>query len=254
MVSSRAAAMPAIDLNGRVALVTGGGTRVGAAIVRALAGAGCDVLVHYATSEAGARAVAADVERLGRKASLLQADLGDRAEVSLLAERALGVAGRLDVLVHNAANFERAAPDALSAEVWDRAFALNVTAPYLLTLALAPALRRARGSVVAVTCLSATRPWKHYIPYSASKAALANLVVGLAQGLAPEVRVNAVAPGTVLPPASFGDDQLARLRERIPLGRFGAAEDVARAVVFLAENDYVTGQTITVDGGRSAVS
>ena len=243
--------MSAIDLHGSVALVTGGGTRVGAAIVRALAAAGCDALVHYGKNAEGARAVAEDVARLGRRASLLQADLTDRAQVAALADRALAAAGRVDVLVHNAANFERVAPEALSADAWDRALALNVTAPYLLTLALAPALRRARGSVVAITCLSATRPWKSYVPYSASKAALANLVEGLALALAPDVRVNAVAPGTVLPPADYDEETLERIRARIPLGRVGAAEDVGRAVVFLAESDYVTGQTITVDGGRS---
>jgi pteridine reductase len=129
--------------------------------------------------------------------------------------------------------------------------ALNVTAPYLLTLALAPALRAARGSVVALTCVSADRPWKNYLPYSVSKAALASLVKGLALALAPEVRVNAVAPGTVLPPAEYAEAQLDRLRARVPLGRLGEAADVARAVVFLAGNDYVTGQTITVDGGGS---
>jgi pteridine reductase len=193
--------MPALDLHGKLALVTGGGTRVGAAIVRALASAGCDVVVHYASSAAGAQAVAADVVAIGRKATLIQADLTDRAHVDRLAREVLAVAGRLDVVVHNAANFDRVLPEALDAAAWDRAFALNVTAPYLLTLALAPALRAARGSVVAITCLSADRPWKNYLPYSARKAALANLVKGLALALAPEVRVNAVAPGTVLPPA-----------------------------------------------------
>lgn len=241
----------ALTLTGKIALVTGGGTRVGAAIVRALAGAGCDVLVHYARSAAGARAVAEDVARLGRRATLFQADLTDRARLDRLAAEALASAGRLDVLVHNAANFERVEPEALTAEAWDRAFALNVTAPYLLTTALAPALRAARGSVVAITCLSAERPWKNYLPYSASKAALANLVKGLAKGLAPDVRVNAVAPGTVMAPADYDEETLARIRAGVPLGRLGAAEDVARAVVFLVSNDYITGQTIAVDGGRS---
>jgi pteridine reductase len=246
--------MPALDLHGRTALVTGGGTRLGAAIVRALAGAGCDTIIHYGHNAEGARAVAADVERLGQKAFLLQADLTDRAQVAALAEQALAATGSISVVVHNAANFERALPEELSADVWDRALALNVTAPYLLTLALAPALRRAQGSVIAITCLSAKRPWKNYIPYSVSKAALTSLVEGLALGLAPAVRVNAVAPGTVLPPEDYDEEKLSRIRAPVPLGRFGAAEDVARAVVFLAENDYLTGQTITVDGGRSVVS
>ncbi len=242
--------MSLLDLTGRVALVTGGGTRVGAAIVRALAAAGCDVLIHHATSAAGARAVAADVAQLGRKATILKADLTDRAALDRLAGEALAAAGQVDVLVHNAANFERVPPDALTAEAWDRALALNTTAPYLLTLALAPSLRAARGSVIAITCLSATRPWKDYLPYTVSKVALAGLVRSLALGLAPEVRVNAVAPGTVLPPVDFEPAVVERLRKRTPLQRLGEPGDVARAVVFLAQNDYLTGQTIDVDGGR----
>jgi pteridine reductase len=245
--------MALVDLHGKTALVTGGGTRVGAAIARALGSAGCDVIVHHAKSADGARTVAADVERLGRRAFTMQADLTDRAAIASLATRASAATGRLDVLVNSAANFERVPLAELSAEAWDRAFALNATAPYLLTLALAPVLRSARGSVTMITCLSASRPWKDYVPYSASKAALANLTAGLALALAPDVRVNAIAPGTVLPPSDYDAEKLARIRERIPLQRFGAAEDVARAVVFLAENDYVTGQTITVDGGRSVV-
>jgi pteridine reductase len=243
--------MTLLDLEGRAALVTGGGTRVGAAIVRALAAAGCDALIHYASNASGAREVAADVARLGRKAALFQADLTDRRALDRLAVEAAAQHGRLDVLVHNAANFERMPPEALTGEAWDRALALNVTAPYLLTMALTPALREARGSVIAITCISVDRPWKNYIPYSVSKAALAHLVQGLALGLAPDVRVNAVAPGTVMPPGEYGDDKLERMRQQVPLKRLGSPEDVARAVVFLAQNDYVTGQTITADGGRS---
>lgn len=243
--------MPSIDLHGRVALVTGGGCRVGAEIVRALAAAGCDVLIHFKGSLEGAASVAADVSRIGRGVTLLQADLTDRGALARLADQALAAAGRLDVLVHSAGIFERTPPGDPAPEVWDRTFALNVTAPYLLTTALAPALRATHGSVVAVTCLSARRPWKSYVPYSASKAALENLVQGLALALAPEVRVNAVAPGTVLAPADYDEEKLTRIRTRVPLARLGEAADVARAVVFLASNDYLTGETIAVDGGRS---
>jgi pteridine reductase len=245
--------MSRVDLTGRTALVTGGGTRVGAAITRALAGAGCDLLIHYASSASDAQEIAADVARLGRKATLFQADLTDRREIDRLAAETLAYGGRLDILVHNAGNFERTPPDALTAAAWDRALSLNATAPYLLTLALAPALRAARGSVIAITCISADRPWKNYIPYSVSKAALTHLVRGLAVGLAPEVRVNAVAPGTVMPPAGYDADKIARIIAEIPLHRVGSSDDVARAVVFLAENDYLTGQIIAADGGRSLV-
>jgi len=245
--------MTHLDLNGRAALVTGAGTRLGASIARALGAAGCDVIVHYASSADGAATVAEDVTRLGRRAITMQADLTDRSAIERLARGAMDAFGRLDVLVHNAANFDRVPPGELSAEAWDRALALNATAPYLLTLALAPALRAARGSVIAITCISAERPWKNYIPYSVSKAALAHLVRGLSLGLAPEVRVNGVAPGTVLPPTQYDEKTLERLRARVPLERIGEPGDVARAVVFLAENDYLTGQIIAADGGRSFV-
>jgi pteridine reductase len=251
--SGYAPGMALLDLHGRVALVTGSGTRVGATITRALAEAGCDVLVHYASSEDGAHTVALDAEQLGRRARTLRADLTDRTAIDRLAAEATAAFGRLDVLVHNAANFERTPPEALDVGAWDRALALNATAPYLLTLALAPALRASRGSVVAITCISAERPWKSYIPYATSKAALAHLVRGLAVGLAPEVRVNAVAPGTVLPPEDYDEAKREAIRARIPLGRLGSAEDVARAVVFLAQNDYLTGQTLHADGGRVLV-
>jgi pteridine reductase len=245
--------MSHVPLTGRTALVTGGGTRVGAAIARALVAAGADLAVHYASSEGGARALVDEARRLGRRATALQADLYDRDGLAALARATLDwSSGRLDLLVHNAANFDRVEPAALSSEAWDRAMALNATAPYLLTIALAPALRASRGSVVAITCTSARRPWKSYVPYSVSKAALAHLVRSLALALAPEVRVNGVAPGTVLPPSSYDEAQIARICGRIPLQRVGEAGDVARAVVFLAENDFVTGQILAVDGGVSA--
>jgi pteridine reductase len=107
--------------------------------------------------------------------------------------------------------------------------------------------------VVAIGCVSAQRPWKNFIPYATSKAALVHTMKGLALALAPEVRVNVVSPGTVLPPVHYSEEMLARLREKIPLGRIGSAEDVARAVLFFAENDFVTGQVLAVDGGHALV-
>ncbi len=243
--------MALVELNAKVALVTGGGTRVGAAISRALCEAGCDLILHYATNDKGARELATHAAKLGRRAVTLQADLYDRKQIDRLAREAIAAFGKLDILVHNAANFDRVPPDELSAEAWDKAMALNVTAPYLLSLALAPELRKAHGSIIAITCTSAQRPWKNFIPYSVSKAALAQLVRGLALGFAPEVRVNGVAPGTVMPPEHYDQATLERFRQKVPLERFGEADDVARAVVFLTQNDYISGQIFTVDGGRS---
>lgn len=244
--------MALVPLTGRTALVTGGGVRVGAAIARTLAAAGADLIVHYGQSADGARAVVAEAERLGRRATALQADLRDRAQIERLAAEALAWSGgKLDLCVHNAANFDRIEPAAIDAAAWDRAMELNAEAPYLLTLALAPALRAARGSVVAIVCLSAERPWKSYIPYSISKAAVAHVVRALSLGLAPEVRVNGVAPGAVLLPEDYDEKQRDRALARVPLRRLGSPEDVGRAVLFLAENDFITGQILAVDGGES---
>ena len=240
--------------SGRIALVTGGAVRVGRTIVEALVDDGFDVLIHYAASAEEAREAREHFLSRGARVELCRADLADRTAVGGLAARARRFGGgKLDLLVHNAANFERVAPDALEAGAWDRAMALNATAPYLLTLALAPELRAARGSVVAIGCLSAERPYKHYIPYSISKAALVSAMQGLSLALAPDVRVNVVSPGTVLPPEGIDDERRERIRRKIPLGRIGEPSDVARAVLFFAKNHFVTGQVLAVDGGRSIV-
>jgi pteridine reductase len=233
------------------ALVTGGGTRLGAAIARALAAAGYDLVVHYATSREGAEAVAAEATAAGRRAVAFGADLRDRGALDALAAAALDFgAGRLDALVHNAGVYERVAPPALDDEALERMLDVNVRAPYRLTLRLRGALERARGCVVAITDIAAERPWRDHLPYSVSKAALAQLVRGWALALAPAVRANAVAPGAVLPAAADLADAEA-LASSVPLGRFGAADDVARAVLFLLRNEYVTGHALAVDGGRS---
>lgn len=225
---------------------------MGACIARMLARQGCDVMIHYASNQHGAQDVVEEARALGRRAELMQADLTDREQIEKLCAWARSWAnGRLDVLVNNAANFERVEPQHLSAGHWDRAMDLNVTAPYLLTTALADLLRASGGCMVAIACVSAFKPWRAHIPYSVSKAALVQLVRGLALGLAPRARANAVAPGAALLPSSSNDDDAARLCRRIPLQRIGEAEDVARAVLFLVQNDYITGDVLTVDGGLS---
>ncbi|UQA55761.1 SDR family oxidoreductase [Polyangium aurulentum] len=238
--------------NARVALVTGSGTRVGRVIAMALAEAGYGLLVHYASSEEGAREVVEAAQARGLPAEAVRANLLERDEIGRLAAEARRFGGgRLDLLVHNAANFERVPPEKLDEGSWDRAMALNATAPYLLTLALAPELRAARGCVVGLGCVSAERPWKNFLPYSTSKAALVHALKGLALALAPEVRVNVVSPGMVQPPDAYDEGLLERLQAKIPLARLGTAEDVAQAVLFFAQNQFVTGQVLAVDGGRS---
>jgi pteridine reductase len=207
------------------------------------------VAVHYHGSDAGAAETCAAIEGAGGSASAHRADLYRREEVLGLADAVLAEAD-LDLLVPSAANFDRVAFDAIEADHIRRAFTLNFEAPLLLAQRCAPALRRTRGAIVLITDAGLTRPPRDYAPYLASKAAVQRLTQILAIELAPDVRVNAVAPGTVLPPPDMGDDEVAELVAHIPLGRVGTAEDVARAVVHLATSDFVTGQELVVDGGH----
>ena len=238
-------------LSGRRALVTGAGQRVGQAIALALGRAGMRVAVHYRSSRTGAEATASAIRDAGGDAVLFQADLDDRDDVRRLADDALTTLGGLDLLVASAASFERLPYDAVDDEAFDRSLRLNLASPFALAHRLTPALRASRGSIVFITCTSATAPYKNYLPYVVSKGALRQLMRTLALELAPEVRVNAVAPGTVLPPDAMDAAALERLVRQIPLGRRGTAEDVAQAVLYLAQAPFVTGEELVVDGGRT---
>jgi pteridine reductase len=238
-------------LAGKRALVTGGGQRVGQAIALALGAAKMRVAVHYRSSRSGAEATAAAIRASGGDAVLFQADLADREQARHLADEALAALGGLDLFVASAASFERIPYDGIDDDAFDRSLQLNLASPFALAHRLTPALRASLGSMVFVTCTSATAPFKNYLPYVISKGALRQLVRTLALELAPEVRVNAVAPGTVLPPANLDAAAVARLVRMIPLGRHGQAEDVAQAVLYLAQASFVTGEEIVVDGGRT---
>lgn len=233
-------------LEGRVVLVTGAGRRLGAAIARALGEAGASVAVHHHGSAAGARAIAAGI---GDRAATFAGDLSRPEECERLIDAVIAHFGRLDHLIASAAIFERVPFAELDAASWDRTFAINVRAPMLLAQRAAPALREARGSIVIVTCTSATTPYRNFLPYVVSKGAAKQLMRALALELAPEVRVNAVAPGTVLAPEHMGSEELRALAERTLLGRLGSVDDVARAVLYLIGAEFVTGHEILVDGG-----
>ncbi len=238
-------------LAGRRALVTGAGRRVGRAIALALGRRGMRVAVHFGQSEAGARQTCAAIHGVGGEAFALGADLRDRAATRALVDAAVTGLGGLDLLVASAASFARVELDAIDDRAWDELIELDLTSPFVLAQHAAGALRRSRGSIVFVTCASTAAPFRHHLPYVVAKGALSHLTRALALELAPEVRVNAVAPGTVLPPDDLAESERARLADLLPLERLGDAEDVARAVVFLAESPFVTGVEIPVDGGRA---
>lgn len=225
------------------ALVTGAAKRLGRTIALTLHGAGYRVAVHYRTS----RAEAEETSALLGGAPLIQGDQAKDPE-RIVAEAARALGG-LDLLVCSAARFERAAADEVPREQFEAMLASNLIGPFYLMQAALPHLRARRGSIVTLLDVCGTaQVWKGYAHYAASKAGLAALTRQLALEWAPEVRVNGVAPGAVLLPDGTDAASLAR---RIPLGRIGTPEDAARAVLFLAREPFITGEILTVDGGRS---
>jgi pteridine reductase len=238
-------------LAGRRALVTGAGRRVGRAIAVGLARAGADVAVHYHASRREAEDTAQEIRAAGCRAELLDADLRDARAARSLAERAGAALGGLDALVNSAAIMVRQPVESVTPESWDDTFDLNVRAGFFVAQGAIPQLRRARGRIVNIADVAAFEPWPDYVPHCASKAAVVMLTKGLARALAPEVTVNAVAPGAVLVPESWDSRARQQLVDSTPLHRLGDPEDVVRAVCYLLDGgEYVTGTTLVVDGGR----
>ncbi|HET9155323.1 MAG TPA: SDR family oxidoreductase [Myxococcaceae bacterium] len=243
-----------MTLDGRVTLVTGGAIRVGRAIVQALAADGATVAVHHHASVEEARSLVTELRSQGRRAEAFRADLTDDVQLASLVADVERSLGPIEVLVNSAAGFTRAPFLDTDAATLDAEWRLNARAPFLLTRAVAKGmLERREGVVVNILDIGgALVPWRNYSAYCMTKAAMQMLTQVLALELAPHVRVNGVAPGTVLPPESLGAAEREQLRSRIPLGRFGTAEDVAATVRFLITgSDFVTGQVIAVDGGRT---
>jgi len=242
------------SLNGKVALVTGGAKRVGEAIVRRLHAAGAQVALHYRGSEADAARLEAELlaARAG-SAVRLRRDLLEPDAAELLVAAAVERFGRLDLVVNNASIFYPRKVGRIEPRHWDELVGSNLRAPLFVSQAAAPHLRQARGAIVNITDIHAERPLKGFLVYSVAKAGLAALTRALALELAPEVRVNAVAPGAIAWPedGKFDNAERARIVATTPLGRIGNPADIAQAVHFLATASFVTGQTVAVDGGRS---
>ncbi|MEO6927541.1 MAG: pteridine reductase [Casimicrobiaceae bacterium] len=238
----------------KVVLITGGAKRVGAATCRLLHAKGARLMLHYRTSAGEARLLQAELNHLrADSVALIQADLLDLTKLASLIEQCMNRFGRLDALVNNASSFFQTPVGNITSGDWDDLIGTNVRAPLFLSQAAAPVLRKTQGCIVNITDIHAERPLKNYVVYSVAKSALVGLTRSLARELAPEVRVNAVAPGPVIWPEENEFDELARQRiiSHTPLRREGLPEDVAKAVHFLiADAPYVTGETINVDGGR----
>ena len=232
-----------------VALVTGGAIRAGRAITLALADAGYDVVVNYHSSEAPARTLEAELTGQGREVLLAPGDVSDASAVEQIGQAVRERFGRLDVLVNSAATFISTPLLEIESEEWDHVIGVNLKGPHLLVREFAPLLRSSRGAIVNVADHMGLKPWVRYAHHSIAKAGLVHLTRIQAVALAPEVRVNAVAPGLVLAPESMSEAAVEREVLSTLLQRPGTPEDVTRTVLFLVQSPFVTGQTIVVDGG-----
>jgi NAD(P)-dependent dehydrogenase (short-subunit alcohol dehydrogenase family) len=245
-------------LEGQVALVTGGAKRVGRSIALRLASEGAEVVVNYLESKAEAEQLVQEIRATnnnqgheGRCAIAVAGDVSQRAGVQKLFLAAENEFGRLDILVNNAGIFFPAKFEDLTEEQWDRIMNANLKSQFLCAQAAAPIMKRqGRGRIINLSSLGGLLAWPLYTHYCVSKAGSIMLTRCLARALGPEILVNSVAPGTIQFPGEVPDEEYIR---RVPLHRTGTGDDIADAVAYLASADFVTGQTIMVDGGRSLV-
>lgn len=233
----------------RVALVTGAAKRLGRAVALRLAAEGADVVVHYRSSEREARDTVLEIEKLGRRSLAISADLAQVAEIKKLFEHVAEHFGCLDILINSAANFLEASFAQTTEADWNRSLDSNLKASFFCAQAAAPLLKLSQGVIINFADIGGLLGWPNFIPHSISKAGVIMLTRALAKELAPEVRVNAIAPGTITMPGDPPEWQQDFIK-RAPLKRTGTPADIADAVAFLVNAKFVTGQVLVVDGGR----
>jgi pteridine reductase len=244
-------------MQGKVVLITGGARRVGAASARLLHAAGANLMIHYRSSATEARALSAELNALrADSVALIQADLLDIGGLPALVNQTVATFGGLDVLLNNASSFYPTPVGSIQEKDWVDLMGSNLKAPLFLSQAAAHELKKRRGCIINITDIHADRPMKNYVVYSVAKAGLVALTKSLARELAPEIRVNGIAPGPILWPeddASFDEVSRQRIISHTMLKRAGDPHDIALAVRFFAmDTHFVTGQILAVDGGRSA--
>jgi pteridine reductase len=238
------------SLQGRVALVTGAAKRLGRAVALRLAEEGADVVIHYRSSAAEAKSAVAEIEKMGLRGLAIAADLSSVADIKRLFDEAAKQFGRLDILVNSAANFLPSSVVSTTEDIWDASLDSNLKASFFCAQAAAPLLRRTRGTVINFTDTGGLLGWPGYIAHSVSKAGVVMLTKVLAKALAPEVRVNAIAPGTITMPGDPPEWESDFIK-LAPLHRTGVPSDIAGAVVFLLQSQFMTGQILVLDGGRT---
>ena len=240
-----------MELESKVALVTGAGRRLGRAIAAALAGRGMTIALHHHNSAKGAEQLRSEILAKGGTAERFPADLTDPQACVDLPKQVIERFGRLDVLINSAAVMKRLSVEETTPVEWDEIMHLNLRACFFCLQGALPALRASKGKVVNIADVGGIEPWPRYVAHCTSKAGVIMLTKALARALAPDITVNAVAPGAVLPPEDWSETTRAHITKTTPLRRLGTPADVAAAMLYLLEGgDYVTGETIVVDGGR----
>lgn len=239
-------------LANKTALITGASQRLGAATAKTLHEHGADIVIHYNRSQSKAEELVAELNsQRPNSAHCLQADLNNSGAVEQLAKDTLSINQQLDILVNNASSFYATPFGSGNDTNWNDLFNSNAKAPFFLTQHLSKALKSSNGSVINMIDIHAERPLESYSIYSMAKSSLATLTKALAKELAPQVRVNGVAPGAILWPENASYEEKTKILEGIPLERLGSPQDIANTILFLTTSDYITGQIIAVDGGRS---
>ena len=234
--------------------VTGGAKRIGKAIIELFAKDGWKVIIHYNSSKADAEALADAInEKNADTAFIVQGDLDKADEVNNIISKVDGFTETIDLLINNASTFYPTPIDDISEDHWEKLIGSNLKGPLFLIQGLKQKLIESKGSIINITDTNLSKGVANYSIYSAAKAGLESITKGLARELAPEIKVNAIAPGAMLEPpdVTWTEEQKSKVIESIPLKRMGSEKDIADAVKFLAHSQYITGQIIKVDGGRS---
>ena len=240
-----------MELDGKVAIVTGGAVRLGRALALALAGQGVRVGIHYGSSAGPAETVVKEIKAMGSDATAIQANLSRPDEARSIVERAAAHFGQVDILVNSAAIFEPGNWDDTTEANWDRHFAINLKSPFFLSQAFAAQVRREQaGHIVNIADWRGTRPGPDHIAYTLTKAAIITMTKSLALALAPNIQVNAIAPGLILPPPGQDQAYLENKASQVPAQRVGSPQEIAKAMIFLLRSDFVTGDLIFVTGGE----
>ena len=238
------------SLEGRVALITGSGKRLGRAVALRLAEEGADVVIHHRSSGPEPASAVAEIEKLGQRAVAIAADLGNVSEIKRIFDETAAHFGRLDILINSAANFLHAQFGTTTEQVWDASLDINLKAPFFCAQSAAPLLKQSHGVIINFADVGGILGWTDYIPHCVSKAGVIMLTRALAKELAPDVRVNAIAPGTISMPGDPPDWEEDFVK-RAPLQRSGRPSDITDAVLFLLNSRFITGQVLVVDGGRT---